>query len=95
MAMTKEQVAAFRAQAIADNIEVVARLAPAVEAVSHAVNQAIIIADELHVVDVDDWLRVRDTLISAGANFKNNLDHVVRPILAAYAKPATGEGEGA
>lgn len=88
MALSKEQVAAFRAEAETHNKEVGQRLAPAVEQLVEALSKAILVGDELIVADVDDWLRVRDTLMAAGAGLKANLDQVVRPLLAKLAPPA-------
>lgn len=88
MALTPEQVAAFRAQAAETNIEIKGRLQPAVEALVEALSTAIVVANELVIVDINDDLRIRDTLISVGASLKVNLDQVVRPLLAPFAPPA-------
>lgn len=88
MALSKEQLAQIRADITAHNDEVKVKLRVVVETLAEALNEAIVVANELQIIDLDDTPRLRDTLISAGAHLKINLDQVVRPLLAPTAPPA-------
>lgn len=77
--LTAEQIAEYRANAIAHNTEVKAELLVLVDELTVKIDAAIAKAKTLVMFAQDEIPRVQDNLATSGATFKMNLEQIVRP----------------